>query len=287
MLILMNLVDDLYTLTTEQLCSFGYQPCGQDNPYDRFCMLYEYKTRHISPIPRKVEISRELRRNNRYNACKPIIIEIINRLRNGKDVTPYLSKLAPKFDFHDKQLLYWGIHHLHLSPLSTISNGFVNRADNLLFARIENKTAYLIDILPHAEPNIFEQKRILEIADQNWPHLHKEVFGITPSSPLNTSEIKSLRNNNGNMLEYVNNRTVMPTMGVTAAGTPSDATLTFDRFQIKLGQLESEVRRDFLKFFPCFIPPWMTHVRLLGVWEKGFDICEVIKNQTCRVQIHS
>ena len=285
MLILMNLMEDLNFLVTNQLSNRGYQPRAQDNPYDRFCMYHEHCTRHIAPIPRQVEISHELELHERYNSHKPVITEIINRFEGGKDLTPYLSKGVVKFNSYDQLLLYWGIHHLHLSPLATIENGFVKRSDDLLFVRIEKEAAFLIDILPHDDPNLFVQKRALEIVDNNWPNLHREVFGAIGES-LNLDQIKGLRKNNANIIEHVNNRSIMPTMGVTAAGNSIDATYTFDRYQIELSHLESEVRHHFFKFFPSKIPPWMTHVRLYDVWEKGFDICELVTGQKCHVQLN-
>ena len=220
MLILMNLIEDLNFLVTDQLCNRGCQPRAQDNSYVRFCMYYEHSARLIAPIPRQVEISSELMLHKRYNANKPVITEIINRLQGGEDLTPYLSKGVAEFNSHDQHLLYWGNHHLHLSPLATIKNGFVKRSDDLLFVRVEKGAAYLIDILPHADPNLFVQKRVLEIVDNNWPNLHREVFGITGES-LNPDEIKGLRKHNANTIDHVNNRSIMPTMGVTAAGTSS------------------------------------------------------------------
>jgi hypothetical protein len=187
----------------------------------------------------------------------------------------------------DRLLIHWGIHHLHLKSLATIKpNGLVARADDLLFFRIHNKSVYFIDILAHDE-DVFEQKKLLEIVDRNWPHLHVQINGMQTELERTPEDIKILRRNNLTHMEQVNGRLIMPTTGASAAGTPDEATLSFNRHQRELRWLEHKIRRHFLEYFPMCAWQWMAHIRLSGIWEKGFDIYETSINQPLRIQLQT
>lgn len=290
MLILMNLAQDLDQLVTEHLLTFGYLAGDQDTPIHRFCIWFEHSERFVPHVPHQIELSQELRTNPKYESLKPVIEEIANKLRQGRDITPYQSNRAPKLASRgrDHLLIHWGIRHLHLSLFSTMqSNGFVTRSDELLFFRVHGNAVYLIDILAHAEPDVFEEKRLLEIVDRNWPFLHMQVNGISVGRQSTPKEIKTHRRNNMSYFGQVNGRLIMPTMGPSAAGTPTEASLSFNRHQRELHRLETEIRRDLLSYFPKCAEQWIAHIRLLGVWDKGFDIYEISTNQSMRIQINA
>lgn len=277
MLVQMNLAEDLDDLITAELIEFGFKPSQRDTTLHRYCLWYEYHDRRISMVPHRIEVSKELKANPKYIEHKAVIAEITGRLRRGQDVTPYLTTGVTRLakQGRDYLLLHWGILHLHLNLISTIdSKGFVTRSDDLLFIRVQKDTAHLIDIQPHNRPSPFEEKKLLEIADRNWPYLHMHIKGLYGERILNPDQIRAVRRANIIHPETVNGRMVMPTFGVTSAGSPGQATLSLDRNLSELRIIEAKIRGNFLNYFPMSARQWVIQVRLGGMWEKGFDVYE-------------
>ena len=255
-----------------------YNP--NEKAVDRYCLWHEIQERLVLPHNYRVFVSQELKGNRKYSQLKAVLQEVKTAFRSGGSLSPYLSSRVSNFGKkgRDYMLQHWHIRHLHISPVSSIDGkGLVQRADDLLFFKVEGDCVYFLDILSHAEPNLFEQKRLLDVVEKNWPKLHGHVWvrGRSSEKTLNPEEVRRLRRRNVNMFESIGERIIAPGMGVSAGGTSLDAVRTYDRHQEELGHLEARIKTRFWECFPQCMSQGLAHVRLTGLWESGFDTHEM------------
>lgn len=99
---------------------------------------------------------------------------IINKIENGVNLTPYLSKNSiilnndEKFDylFND-----WGILHLHLGKDFEAKNSkFIKRTGPLLFIIPYFDRVYLLSVFNHCD-NVWSKKILVQKVYDNWPEL--------------------------------------------------------------------------------------------------------------------
>ncbi|MEX3968636.1 hypothetical protein AB4Y42_41955 [Paraburkholderia sp. EG286B] len=254
----MDFVADADSLAVLLLASLGYEPRPRDTAMDRFSLLYTRAERTVPPVPYEVRLSTEIQRNPRYQTRRKALDEIVSRLKTGESVRPYLSTRAVRAAFQDTLLLTWGIHHLHLGSIDTVNkHGFVARkrgASDLLLLRIKDRTAYLIDIVSHDEPDLFDNPRLLEIVDRNWPELHFASELVTAEA-FSPEQVKTLRSKRANFAIHVNGRAILPNAGVTASGVPIEVFGWYWAFHGELRNAEADVRRRFHEYFPQGIAP--------------------------------
>lgn len=280
LLVAMDLVADADSLAIQLLANLGYKRKPRDTALDRFAVLYTHCERTIPPVPYEVLLSAEIRLNPKYQTHRKAFDEILSRLRKGASLRPYLSTLAVRPSFRDTLLLTWGIHHLHLNSIDTVDErGFVARKrgeSELLLLRIKDRTAYLIDIVSHDEPDLFDNPRLLEIVDRNWPELHFSSKTVTGAA-LSPAEIQALRAKRANFAIQVNGRTIMPTVGVTATGVPVEVYGWYWALRAELRNVEVNIRHRFYEFFPHGISPSrctaaVQSVRLIAIESDYFVV---------------
>lgn len=138
---------------------------------------------------------------------------------------------------------------------------------------------------PHEDPSAFERKSLLEVVERNWSHLHHRLRTGYAERELNTGERRALRRGNVIHMEEVDGKLIMPTFGVSTAGSPADATRAFDRQQLQLRELEQMLRDRPADVFPEIVELEAAHVRLQGMWEHGFDLIEMSTGLARRFQI--
>ena len=163
---------------------------------------------------------RQILKSNKFS-CSPehrkALANIECIIKNGGDLTPYLSKNIRQFDYNDPMLNHWGIHHLHLDT-SFESDGFIKRTGTLLYCRFEAKQAYFIDILPHGN---WAQQQLIQTMHENWPEFMSQfrLNGIT-GTQLSEEEIKEFRKKNINYAIEMDDGTTycLPGGGVAGAG---------------------------------------------------------------------
>jgi hypothetical protein len=164
-------------------------------PVHQLVAFINWHSRLIPPVPREVSQSWEFAANPlRWDPRYRVAVEhIIDALRLGRDLTPHLSR-AVKVGYQpgtssaygrrsDLDLLLndWNVHHLHLSTAKE-ADGFVKRTGPLLFAIVESKQAFLIDILEHGS---WSRERIAHVMIDNWPNAyfvqHRPVVVSAPA----------------------------------------------------------------------------------------------------------
>ncbi len=139
----------------------GY-PVDENESLERVSYkFFNIDRRRIIPLPRTVyeskNISCEAEHQAGYNALK-------QKLVNGEDVTPHLSKTILSEDYEDGMLNDWGIHHFHLGEV--VEDGFVERTGPLLFVRVVESEVYCISILAHGA---WTEQGLIKTLHDEWP----------------------------------------------------------------------------------------------------------------------
>ena len=132
-----------------------------------------WKTRQVPARPRKVKIAPEFTSDKRWKILRYSINDLIEKVRCGEDVSPYLSKRAHAYGYtpvqrikdgeagswedKDQLLNTKGFHHFHLN-MNVQNTGLSERTDDVLFAYVARKNFHAIGIFNHS---------VFEIADLN------------------------------------------------------------------------------------------------------------------------
>lgn len=96
---------------------------------------------------------------------------LINKFRNGEDVTSHLSKAALNPSKPDELLYDWGIYHFHLGQERDAKSNFIQRSGPILFARVDDENVYCINVYPHGV-NVLPpwcRQEMIKIVHNNWP----------------------------------------------------------------------------------------------------------------------
>lgn len=248
-IVAMDFIGDLDRITTHRLGQWGYREQKNDDAADRFWMLMSLTERGILPIKAEVHYSAEIRANPKFTTHAEVLEEIVQRLTEGAPMRPYLSKNAVKPRNPDGLLDHWRIHHLHLNSIRTLDDeGFVARADDLLFLKQDESNVYLLDIVPHAQKHKFSDPRLLHIIQNNWSQLlpsHAEVTG----DDLTPSEVQRFRKLGVGVMLNIGGRAVLPE-AVMTNGVPIRAFAEYRFIRDILTEYEDGVRRQFYVCFP-------------------------------------
>ena len=155
------------------------------------CKYFNLKKRLIKIKSRNVYVSKDLKV---HSAFKKGFDNIKNKLLKGENINIYLSKNLMKTDYNDSLLNDWGIYHLHLGEcLENNNSNFIKRTNPLLFIRIDDHNAYLIDVLDHGN---WACQKLIKTVHDNWPksiekYLLKGVSGL--SVTLSDNDIIKMR----------------------------------------------------------------------------------------------
>jgi len=168
---------------------------------------FSWAYRSVSIRPREVEIEPTALKDKRWGSLKGKIDALLEKVRNGEDLTPHLSLQAhsrgytpaasatgPNVDrWADKDFLLnaIGYHHFHLGERIE-SGGFATRTDEVVFARVTREKFTVVAIFDHSvfepigsEMNA-ERKRLWSIFDE---HVTRGApsGSVIISSPIATS----------------------------------------------------------------------------------------------------
>jgi hypothetical protein len=287
MLIQMDLIDDLRRLTIDRLASHGFSTSDCGNLHSLYAALDSHIVRLVLPSKYDIKISEQLKNNPQFELLRNVVDEISDDLRSGRSVVPYLSSQVLMSDRRrDNLLTFWGVHHLHLNSRTVLDKrGLVARADQLLFVRFDSSVAHFIDIISHNETDLFINSRLLEIVDQNWPHLHHSFKKVT-GHDLTADLIRKVQKGNANILININGRVIMPNSGVGADGVPMDVKWQLDRLMMQLRIVEHDVRVDYPRYFGANLRLDQTfaHVRLVSLDGRQFELREEVSGSQVRAK---
>lgn len=201
-------------------------------------LLIEYGTwrdRFVSPTPRTVKLSRELKASPKATKYQAGLDTLKAKLEAGADISAHLSDRmndpfsntkAPSLEHRsdrDTLLSDWGLHHLHLTDRPNAST--VKRGDDVLLAAFTDSTAYFVTIVPHpTKQEGWARQDVFDILARNWAKDNvvlplKNAVGI--HNKYSDDDLRSLRNSGITSFMAVDGRVYASgRLGQTAAGTP-------------------------------------------------------------------
>ena len=216
-----DFLNDLRNLIKSNLKLMGYSlPQNQELPP---LMLYysNITKRLIAPQKRTVKISKEICKDD----LKLKKVDILKtKIENGDDINAFQSnKIKNNPMYQDKLFNDWEIHHIHFAKEKT---------KELLFVFFDQKNAYLIDIMPHENPELgiitWANSNLIQILHNNWPDLliPYKMNSVTECG-ITDKNRQTLRNKNANaFIQMLDGTIYMPIGGglVTSGHSISDIT---------------------------------------------------------------
>ena len=212
----------------------------------------EMRIRRIEPVPRTVHFSDEIhdslgtlaRDSDPKSSAEAreawgTVFYLRHLFATGGTVMPHLSDRVSNTETTDGLLWDYAIHHLHLSR-NVGKNGFVQRADWLLFAIVADQEVFFVDVRPHTDPEelLWVRQDLLAIVHRNWPELtaNRVLHGVTGST-VTDIEKKELRRKNVNMVHQIGGRAVAPLgWGTSTNGHSMVCTFLADKLLHELDQ---------------------------------------------------
>jgi hypothetical protein len=224
----------------------------------------EMRIRRIEPVPRTVHFSDEihdslgtLARNSDPKSSAGAreawgtVFYLRNLFATGGTVIPYLSGSVSNTETTDKLLWDYAIHHLHLSR-NVGKNGFVQRADWLLFAIVADQDVFFVDVRPHTDPEklLWMRQDLLAIVHSNWSELmaSRVLHGVTGDT-ITDIEKRELRRKNVNLVHQIGGRAVAPLgYGTSTDGHSILCTFLADKLLHELEQQQQALLSQTDKF---------------------------------------
>ena len=179
---------DWTAIQRAELVRIGYAVPANTTPKKLSLLFFNALFRRVPQRPRRVLKSRELQ-------CPPELQAgltwLEQRVINGDDLNPHLSRKTPTLDYDDALLNDWGIYHFHLGT-TFLPNGLIQGTDPVLFARVTENDFYAICTGTHH--NGWADLNWIEILHSNWPDSiknHKLPGELMHGTDANT--IKAMR----------------------------------------------------------------------------------------------
>lgn len=162
------------------------------------------------------------------------------KIINGEDLTPHLSKLIDKAEDNDLMLNDWGIHHLHLGTI--LEGDYIKRTGPLLFGFVTQNNFYAVNVYAHGA---WTKSDIIEIIHRNWPELldSKKVnaldIAVNPSDQVR----KVFRNKHINSMIKVSDGTIYapPGGGMMTNGGSLNSRIKIDHQHTILQHLQNHL----------------------------------------------
>ena len=268
-------MDLLADLEVAIVSEFGHQGISFPENADLKHLASRYlemRIRRIEPVPRQVHFSEEIHdslgklsretnpevREEALEAWRTLFY-LCHLFESGNTVMPYLSKQVNDTEPKKSDGLLWdyAMHHLHLSR-NDDKDGFVKRADWLLFVIVSDRDVFFVDVRSHRDPENFQWVRqdLLDIVHDNWPELTESrlLHGVTGDRVTNAEKLE-LRRKNVNLVHEVGGRAIAP-LGFGTAGDGHSILCRFladkllhelEEHQRILDSLSAELRATFVE----------------------------------------
>lgn len=231
-----NLIDDLDRICVSLIKSYGLKFTQKEESLSSPLMRWiDFVSRYIPCSQRQVAVSAELTHKLKNSLPKQAVIEFdefASRSISGSDLNPFQSKGLVLYNDTSNNnkpkrtdLLFadWGVLHFHLSSEIKPEEYFATRSDWLLFSIVFDDIIFCIDVLPHAEKEIFSRTEMLEIIYKNWSFLLEpyEMKRIHPGINWSNSEVAELRKAGVSSCYSICDKVFIPRgLGLTTAAVP-------------------------------------------------------------------
>jgi hypothetical protein len=184
-----SLETDYASILGGALTALGYPPANGTPWRELLLRRFNLKKRMVSATPRTLHTAAGIVVPPELQAGYNLVTE---KLQNGADVRPHLSRKLAEINFKDELLNDWGILHFHLGTVLE-GDGFMTRTGPLLFARIDPQNAYLLGVGTHAH---FSSQVLVQTLVDIWPDAmaqYEQPDILDVRFPVTDAEIKKLR----------------------------------------------------------------------------------------------
>ena len=153
---------DFVGMLTEELREHGYPLTGTEDPRDLKIQYFNFKKRLVPAVMRRVQKAAGF---TCPAGLEPGLNAVVEKIKQGDDLKPYLSTKLKDLDYPDAMLNDWGIYHLHLGT-TLESNGFMSRTGPVLYVRFDMTDAYLINVIDHGA---WTDQELVRTLWRSWP----------------------------------------------------------------------------------------------------------------------
>lgn len=234
----LNLKNDLSTIIKQYFkaleslspCLQYYSQVKDKSDYNNLCLLfYNLTNRLVEPQPREVHKSKIFYCPSKF---RNTLEDIEKKIKNGGDITPYLSRGIRWVDDEDLKrsghrdalLDSWGIHHIHLGA-HIESNGFIKRSGPILFVKFDIGNTYFLLIKKHGRKgkrryDPWNDQFLIDIIHKSWSELLSDYEAKVEVVKATDEEIKQWKKGNINILPTSKDGTTFfsPGGGVVLSG---------------------------------------------------------------------
>lgn len=222
---------------------------NDNNDLFEFMVMYYDAIMRIPIIGEKYNVVFSEYLNRKFSSLpietQECINDIVNRLKCGKSITTYLSKLALNASTRDNEFQNWNIYHAHVKRISLDYNEPAERSNLLLFFTVKGENVYFIDVKNHPKGDGWFDKLLIEIIYDNWKELLNVVEGATGlKGELPDNKVHKISQTMG-ILVTVRGKIIMPTnIGNTTAGNSINSTRWALKWRKDLNDLEEKVKKN-------------------------------------------
>ncbi|EKO3844418.1 TPA: hypothetical protein P0E36_005382 [Vibrio harveyi] len=167
-----------------------------------------WQTRQIPRRYRKVSIYPELTSDKRYKHLKTEISQLLDKVRIGEDLSPFLSLRAHKkgytparrimsgevdsWEDKDQILNTKGFHHFHLN-MTIQRTGISLRTDVVLFAKVSRDSFHAVALFDHSVFDSLNEQGVMSAERERMWGIHSkyESFGLEPDAIYYSNPIMS------------------------------------------------------------------------------------------------
>lgn len=177
-------------------------------------IYFSIEERRINPLPRNVKLSKSFKcPSDLQNAWE----QLKNKIQEGEDLTPHLSRKVNNASNNDYMLNEWGIFHFHLGEVLEADN-FIKRSGPLIFGYVDNSDFYTVNVFDHGN---WTNNDVIEIIHSNWPEIISayKINALSISSNPSPTERATLRKKNCNAFIQLQDGTIY---GLIGGGFMSD-----------------------------------------------------------------
>ncbi len=238
----LDFYSDWIALLQTELVGMGYTIPAGTAPRDVALLYFNALFRRIPKKPRQILKSRELQ-------CPPQLQNGLNwleqKVANGDDLNPHLSRKTKKLDYDDALLNDWGIFHFHLGTAFR-TDGLVDSTDPVLFARVTDSDFYEIHTASHGT---WADLDLIEILHTNWPQAieHRKLpQALALQYVPDTAAIEKLRKDQLNTAIQTNDGTIYGQFGggYASDGTSTVVVMNANTHTSEVKELEKWVREN-------------------------------------------
>lgn len=236
----MDFIADAHASASTWLRRFGHKKAkGLEEPYLNLLYLQQFIP---LPAPRRVEESREARRQLRHLTAEERrgYEQLKAEAAAGDRLTPRLTTRILNHWNSDLQS-DWGLMHFHLG--STLkNNGFIERTDHLAFVWVTDERFLIVALMPHgAGADPWTDEQLLLIIQRTWPDVLRPFR--MPFVELETQIVgqdrEQLRTAGISLMTEIDGRVfAAPGGGSTTARTPTNAVLRYNSHRRELREIQ-------------------------------------------------